>query len=207
MMSAELSPEQVATLSAEHGRLVFAGRQGMSKVYFRLPSLQDITLVRSAKDDTQRRIEIAALAKRACVYPNDVSKLFRDKPALAYSLGMKLLQASGMGGSISVLDEHEVPEEMAEAYAKHASPKTHALKMTSGSVEFLCLLVEPNEAQLNDYYDHNHDAEAMKALLKKLCKFGDSDSLETKLPGAYSTLVDFLVEKSGLTLDFVMGEA
>ncbi len=204
-----ISEEEIKELKTKHGRVVYFKSDDLT-LYYKMPSDKDLTMVRSSASEETRREDFAAVAKRNCIHPSDaeVRRIYRDKVGLPYAHGALLLKKAGFNATIRVLDENEIEDDaMAEAYVKHAGPKVHAVILDCAPHKLPFILKEPVQSQLTEYYANSNDSEACRTLLRKMVLFGDIDAMSQPLPAGHITLLEFLLAKSGLTLEAVEGEA
>src|SRR5688500_12199659 len=183
------------------------GAQGTA----RTAKMAELTEVVQAGTDAG--VALKKLAK-ACLLSPSYSEVVKPRPMIGPKIGQVIAEASGLGAIPMVLEEDEIPPELAAAMvtmeAKGTRPETMLpLGISHGGVDRYFLLTMPPE-RVCDTFAGARTVEAAKKIVETQAAFPDAAAiaaLEHDAPGIYMIAALELMKFAGMDDEVTLGEA
>ncbi len=156
------------------------------------------------------------------VPPDQYRALCSRAPAAFEGIGWQVLTELGFGASITILDEGELVGDQVEAYVAQEKrskelypdeddPRRRLFPLvietkTSGAGLEIPLIARPAMEREVDAFRKANSLEAAKALSEKVCVWGSLGGLETRAPGVYVSLAEFMLDQAGDWSAKLLGE-
>lgn len=178
------------------------------------PNLDLLSAYKAAEPGRPTEKALRKLSTTCILDPDgdELATLWKDSPALPFTVGHAILRACGFVGPITILDEDEVDGEMAEVLVREEAkglPGTLypcIYERAARKIRYEFILRSYRENDFTAYRAKADDLTKLKELTKSVMVWGDVEAFLADSPGLYNAIPEFLAQKAGLAASIVEGE-
>lgn len=189
--------------------MTIAIKQDGRDVSARYPTLAELNGILEAP---RAPLAYKAIAKACCIVPT-LGELTKAKPACGPALGMLIVTASGLLADVVVVEEDDIPADVAEAVVA-AEAKGFAnlltLRTEVGGIVRYFVQRMAKEGDV-DKYLRSETMEAAKTLVETItvyptAEMGGTAALQQEAPGLYMPLAKAALRHAGMLDEIQLGE-